>query len=94
MNWKDMQLIDDIIRDKTNSFAVGMVEYSSIQEFYEDVLNEFNRLTKVPDNLKEAARDYGIKGNANGVGGEDYANDLAIAFKAGAQWMKDQLTVK
>ena len=44
MTWKDMQLIDDIIRDKTNSFAVGMVEYSDIQEFYEDVLNEYNRL--------------------------------------------------
>lgn len=251
-----MQLIDDIIREKTNSFAVGMVEYSSIQEFYEDVLKEFNRLTIVPynllekckrnplyfydkyvtvkqkpaewskdydeeniqtrfafytykddpstlylsnvfveeasrnhgfgtrilraaekvaetigattislkvkqdspanawyrkngygyvvfedgydwleknleymkpnynnlpieqqmeaamiaikgeissksqewseedENLDEAARDYGVRGNANGVGGEDYANDLAIAFKAGAQWMKEQLTVK
>ena len=39
-----MQLIDDIIREKTNSFAVGMMEYSDIQEFYEDVLKEFNRL--------------------------------------------------
>lgn len=46
------------------------------------------------ENLDEAARDYGVRGNANGVGGEDYANDLAIAFKAGAQWMKEQLTVK
>ena len=44
MTWKDIQLIDDIIREKTNSYAVGMVEYGDIQEFYEDVLNEFNRL--------------------------------------------------
>lgn len=46
------------------------------------------------ENLDEAARDYGVRGNANGVGGEDYAHDLAIAFKAGAEWMKEQLTVK
>jgi len=44
--------------------------------------------------LDEAARDYGVRGNANGVGGEDYAHDLEIAYKAGAEWMKNQLTVK
>lgn len=44
MTWKDIQLIDDIIREKTNSFAFRVVEYSDIQEFYEDVLKEYNRL--------------------------------------------------
>ena len=43
------------------------------------------------ENLDEAARNYGVRGNANGVGGEDYANDLEIAFKAGAYWQKSQM---
>ena len=73
----------------------------SYQDTYTDCMRD-NLLSFIdylqqeqPDeNLDESARDYGVRGNANGVGGEDYAHDLAIAFKAGAEWMKDQLTMK
>ena len=70
--------------------SMGKVEaLNKILAFIESLQQE-----QQDENLDEAACDYGIRGNSNGVGGEDYANDLAIAFKAGAQWMKDQLTVK
>ena len=45
-------------------------------------------------NLEEVASDYGRKANMNGVGGEDYADDMAIAFKAGAEWMMQAMTLK
>ena len=44
--------------------------------------------------LEEVASDYGRKANMNGVGGEDYADDMAIAFKAGAEWMMQAMTLK
>ncbi len=44
MTWKDILLIDDILREKCNAYAVGNAEYSNVKEYYEDVLKEFNRL--------------------------------------------------
>ena len=44
MTWKDILLIDDILREKSNAYAVGNAEYSNVKEYYEDVLKEYIRL--------------------------------------------------
>ena len=44
----------------------------------------------LPTSLDEAADTFAHNGDVNGVGGEDYEDDLRITFKAGAEWMAGQ----
>lgn len=48
------------------------------------------RVTELPSNLDEAADTFAHNGDVNGVGGDDYEDDLRITFKAGAKWMAEQ----
>lgn len=48
------------------------------------------RVTELPSNLDEAADTFAHNGDVNGVGGDDYEDDLRITFKAGAEWMAGQ----
>lgn len=48
------------------------------------------RVTELPSNLDEAADTFAHSGDVNGVGGEDYEDDLRITFKGGAEWMAGQ----
>ena len=46
----------------------------------------------LPSNIDEAANEYTTEytENENGNGGDDWEDDIAIAFKAGAGWMVNQ----
>lgn len=48
------------------------------------------QIPKLPDNVDEAADTFSHNGDVNGVGGEDYEDDLRITFKAGAECMAGQ----
>ncbi len=47
----------------------------------------------LPSNLNEAAKNYATEytENENGNGGDDWEDDIAIAFKDGAEWMAEQM---
>jgi len=60
----------------------------------DDILRFINSLPEEPvsENLEEVSRQYATDytSNDNGNGGDDWEDDIAIAFKAGARWQKEQ----
>lgn len=54
------------------------------------IIDEVEKEHPVPSDVEEAARAYGHKADKDGVGGDDYEDDIEIAFKAGIAWERER----
>lgn len=67
------------------------IAYNSEDTFWGHVLATYKLYQpSLPSNIDEAAETFAHNGDVNGVGGDDYEDDLRITFKSGAEWLADQ----
>jgi len=49
MTAKDIQIIDSLLTEVSNSIAVGELEEMEIGEYYQEVLRRYNEIKKVQE---------------------------------------------
>ena len=64
--------------------------YNDVKRIIDNL--ETKELPSLPSNLDEAAKDYArcYTESDNGNGGDDWEDDISIAFKAGARWLAEK----
>lgn len=80
-----------ILRDVPSSAIFGLTQaYKNVLSFLDTL--ETKELPSLPSNLDEAAKDYArcYTESDNGNGGDDWEDDILIAFKAGARWLAEK----
>lgn len=81
-----------ILRDVPSSAIFGLTQaYKNVLSFLDTL--ETKELPSIPSNIDEAAKDYArcYTESDNGNGGDDWEDDISIAFTAGAQWQIAQM---
>lgn len=72
-------------------FSEDCVDFNMHEEVEESEKATGIEEKKLPEGLDEAAEEYAYNVDVTGNGGEDYQDDVRIAFKAGAEWQKSQM---
>ena len=64
--------------------------YNDVKRILDNL--ETKEQLSIPSNLDEAAKDYAscYTESDNGNGGDDWEDDILIAFKAGARWLAEK----
>lgn len=80
-----------ILRDVPSSVIFGLTQaYKNVLSFIDTL--ETKELPSLPSNLDEAAKDYArcYTESDNGNGGDDWEDDISIAFMAGVRWLAEK----